>query len=296
MQKKEIERYTLLPRRMSIENTNICTANCLFCPHDQMKREKGVMDRKLSEQIIDLCMRYKIHCVSMHGFGEPLLDKYFYDRIRYAKEKGIERVTTNTNAGFLNKKNAQKLLESGIDEIYISFDAAQEGTYRTIRPGLKFAQVEENIRYLVELKRRARKKLFIALSYVECETNKKETREYIDKWQKVVDCISITPMRNWPEAPMYRAPDEKIFRKDPCRLIWTDMRVSWNGEVPLCCNDYDGKVILGDITRQDIKEIWAGSPLKAIRDLHIQGRFDEIPLCAPCEYNYHRRAQWWVFK
>lgn len=291
---KKMKQFEKVPFRVMIENTNVCNADCTFCPHKIMKRRIGVMDTVLFKKIISECKKLKIDYVTIYGFGEPLLDKYFFERIEYAKSVGIPRLTTNTNGMYLNKEKIRKVFESKLDEIYLSFDAATEKTYKKIRPGLDFQTVEKNIFELVnEKKRRKSKKPEIVLSYVESQNNQSETAEYIKKWKDKVDHISISFIHNW-TGTINTGEVLKGGRRDPCRLLWTDMVISWNGDVPLCCNDYENKVILGNIESQSIKEIWGGEKLEEIRDWHKNNQFFHIPICKDCLYNYHHKAPWWV--
>jgi len=293
---RKMRRFEKVPFRVMIENTNTCNANCTFCPHKIMKRKIGVMDMVLFKKIIDECKKLKIKYVTIYGFGEPLLDRKFFERVRYAESVGIPRVTTNTNGMYFNKEKIREVFDSGLDEIYISFDAATTKTYKKIRPGLDFQTVEKNILDLVrEKKRRKLKKPEIILSYVESQDNQGETLSYIKKWKDKVDNISVSFIHNW-TGDIDSGEILRGGRRDPCRLLWTDMVISWNGDVPLCCNDYENKVILGNIKTQSIEEIWGGEKLRQIRDFHRKGEFEKIPICRNCEYNYHHKSPWWVAK
>lgn len=293
---KKMKRFGKIPFRMMIENTNICNADCVFCPHKKMKRKKGVMTMDLFKKTIDQSKNLGINYITIYGFGEPLLDKYFFERVRYAKEREIERVTTNTNGMYLDKRKIFQIFISGLDEIYISFDAASENVYKKIRPGLNFQTVEKNILHLIgEKRKRKAKKPEIILSYVETEDNKKETKDYLQKWKNQADRISISSVHNWTGA-INSGDKLKKGRREPCRLLWTDMVISWNGDVPLCCHDYENKIILGNIEQQSIKEIWGGEKLRKIRKWHKKNSFEKILLCKNCQYNYHHKSPWWVAK
>jgi len=288
--------FSKMPLRVMMENTNLCNADCTFCPHKSMKRGTGIMEMELSKKIIDQCKDNGIEYVTIYGFGEPFLDKDFFKRVEYAKIKGIKRVTTNTNAAYLDSAKNQKLIQSGIDEVYISFDAFKEETYGKIRPNLDFYAVKENIMDLVERRDRAGKSVpLVVLSFVENEINRKETKDYLNYWKKKVNYISISSAHNWTgRIKGYSA--ESSCQKDPCRLLWTDMFILYNGDVALCCNDYEGKVIIGNIKESSISEIWSAEKITKIRESHINSRYDEIPLCKDCNYNYHHKSNWWVSK
>jgi MoaA/NifB/PqqE/SkfB family radical SAM enzyme len=61
--------------------------------------------------------------------GEPLLDENLFEKIAYAKHLGL-RVVITTNGTLLHKRgNCSKLVQSGIDEIYISTEGASRDDY-----------------------------------------------------------------------------------------------------------------------------------------------------------------------
>lgn len=293
---RKMENYQETPFRVMIENTNICNADCVFCPHKIMKRKTGIMEMGLFKKIADECQRLGIGYVTVYGFGEPLLDKSFFDRINYCKSLGIPRVTTNTNAMYFDTKKIGQVFDSGLDEIYISFDAATERTYKKIRPGLDFSVVENNIFSLINEKRKRNSaKPEIILSFVESSLNASETHKYIKKWQGKADHVSISYIHNWTGDVTYGIKN-LTKKRDPCRLLWTDMVISVNGDVPLCCNDYENKVILGNIKKQSIKEIWGGKRLACIRKFHRFGQFTNAGICSRCTYNSHSKSPWWIGK
>ena len=81
-------------------------------------------------------------------------------------------------------------------------------------------------------------------------------------------------------------------RREPCRFLWTDLVINWNGEVPACCQDYEGSMVVGDANLLSLKEIWNGRLLQNLRTKHLENKMDQIPLCKVCDY----RSVWWLFK
>ena len=136
----------------------------------------------------------------------------------------------------------------------------------------------------------------IILSFVESDINYNETNRFISKWKNKVDHISISQIHNW-TGEIHHSNSNYIYRqKDPCRLLWTDMVISWDGSIPLCCNDYENKIILGNIKENKIEDVWNSKSLRKIRTLHKKKLFQDILLCKDCEYNYHDKSNWWVSK
>jgi radical SAM protein with 4Fe4S-binding SPASM domain len=71
----------------------------------------------------------------------------------------------------------------------------------------------------------------------------------------------------------------------PCPVLWFNPVVNWDGEVTTCCVNYmRNELIIGDVKKQSLKEIWNGEKLRKIRQAHVKGDFSELPTCAKCTY------------
>lgn len=138
-----------LPTVLDIENISRCNFRCVMCTVSDFKKGKRARDMSLEEfkRLID--DQYGLVEIKLHGLGEPLLqgDEYF-EMIRYARERHIW-VRTVTNGSVLHvNDNIRKLVDSGINEIQISVDGADEETFSSIRRGGHFDRVAENARAL----------------------------------------------------------------------------------------------------------------------------------------------------
>ncbi len=293
--KKTIERLEKrYPMEVDIGTTNLCNAQCIMCPHSKLKRI-GTMNMELYKKIIDNCEKLKIKTITLSFFGEPLLDKKLIEKIEYAKKKGMF-VAFYSNASLLNEKWAEKLINSGLDSITISFDGYSKETYEKIRKNLKFDITRKNILNLIEAKKRLNKdNPKINLVLVELEENKREIKQFYEEWKEKVDSINIINMRNWANDIQKEGTKEsfhfnKKIKRKPCALIWLKMVVDWNGDVVLCCDDWNHSTVLGNLKKQTIEEIWRGEKLKKIRGAHIHGEFYKIPLCSGC----NKKSVWWM--
>lgn len=297
--KKIINKYRLAPNNVIIENTNFCNSRCLMCPHNIMKRKQGVMDEKLFKKIIDECVQNKINKIVLHNFGEPLMDKNFVARIKYAKSKGIADVGTSTNASLLSKTLSEEIIASGLDGINFSLDAFSKNAYEKIRIGLPYDKVMKNVKEFISIRNRlGKKKPFVIVDLIETEFNKNETKPFIKRWKNLADKVNITTLHTWGGSFKDQAGEEKFHFKnqkiirEPCRFLWTDMVINWDGRVSACCQDYEANMVVGDINKTSLKEIWQGKTLESLRENHLQGNYSKIPMCNFCDY----RSVWWLFK
>jgi radical SAM protein with 4Fe4S-binding SPASM domain len=56
-----------------------------------------------------------------------------------------------------------------------------------------------------------------------------------------------------------------------------------NGDVVLCCMDYNLKHVIGNLLTQTYAEIFAGEPLAEIIKWNEAARFDKCSICKSCE-------------
>jgi hypothetical protein len=262
------------PAVVRLETTNACNARCIICPHREMHRPITTMDDGLYNQLIDECAEAGCREVHLHNFGEPMMDKRIEQRIAYAKQKGIRRVKIFCNGSLLTADRCKRLIEAGLDEIKVSLDGATREEFERIRTPLKFDVVVQNVVELVKLRNAARSKLKIRVAC--CSTTDKEAT--MKSLERVVDDFSFGKLHNWGGQSVVA----KRLRK-PCSRLWRTFTVLANGDVSLCCLDYDGQQILGHIDGQhSIRDVWNGPLYREIRLAHRESRQGEIPLCANC--------------
>lgn len=282
------------PWGVDIGVTNLCNAECIMCPHSKLKK-MGTMNMALYKKIIDNCKKIGIKIVTLSFFGEPFLDKTLIEKIIYAKERGMF-VAFYSNASLLTEELAKKIINSGLDGITISFDGYSKETYEKIRKKLKFDVVKKNVLNLIETRRKMGKSNpNINLVLVELEENKNEIKQFYKEWKNKVDSINIINMRNWANDIQKEGTKDsfhfnKKMKRKPCALIWQKMVVDWNGDVVLCCDDWNHSTVLGNLKKQTIEEVWKGEKLKKIRGAHAKGEFWRIPLCSGC----NKKSIWWM--
>ena len=119
------------PVCLYLEVTNRCNLLCETCPRTFEELEPPAdMSWELFTKIVDQVPN--IARVVMHGVGEPMLVKNLPDMIRYLKARGTY-VLFNTNGTLMQPKRFQELIDTGLDELRVSLDAANRESYAKIR-------------------------------------------------------------------------------------------------------------------------------------------------------------------
>ena len=119
------------PVCLYLEVTNRCNLLCETCPRTFETLEPPAdMSWELFTRIVDQVPN--IARVVLHGVGEPMLVKNLPQMIRYLKARGTY-VLFNTNGTLLTQKKYFDLVDSGLDELRVSLDAADRATYLAVR-------------------------------------------------------------------------------------------------------------------------------------------------------------------
>jgi MoaA/NifB/PqqE/SkfB family radical SAM enzyme len=135
-----------------LETTNRCNLLCTTCPRTYEELEPPAdMSWDLFRRIVDQLPR--IERAVLHGVGEPMLVKRLPDMVRYLKDRGTY-VLFNTNGTVLNEKNGRALIDAGLDELRVSFDAANAQSYQAIRGKNYFNRILKNVRAFRALQER----------------------------------------------------------------------------------------------------------------------------------------------
>ena len=139
------------PVCLYLETTNRCNLLCTTCPRTYEDLEpEADMPWELFTSLVDQFPR--ISRVVLHGIGEPMLVKDLPERVRYLKARNIY-VLFNTNGTLLNEKNGKALIESVLDELRVSLDAAEPGVYKMVRGKDFFEKIVTNLRNFTRMQR-----------------------------------------------------------------------------------------------------------------------------------------------
>jgi len=282
------DRNARFPRVVAAETPNLCNARCVMCPYTKMTRAKGFMEMPLYRKIVDECALHPGVELRLSGFGEPLLDPNLFERIRYAKERGIGKVQLTTNASLLDEKKAREAIDSGLDEIMLSVDGYDAASYERVRAGLDFGTVRENALRLMRMRGRGKTPRIIA-SIIRFPEYASRLRNVIAAWRECADCMFVKMPEDWAGEMRKTGCGTAAVRPHiPCPYPWTQFLIAWDGTVGLCCRDFCNiRVPVGSIVRESIADVWHGRTLAAIRERDAHGR--TVDVCRGCLY----APNWW---
>jgi MoaA/NifB/PqqE/SkfB family radical SAM enzyme len=139
------------PVCLYLETTNRCNLLCTTCPRTFEDLEPPAdMSWELFTSIVDQFP--KIARVVLHGIGEPMMVRELPRMIRYLKDRGTF-VLFNTNGTLLTRKRGIELIESGLDELRVSLDAAEPKAFALVRGRDVFDRIVRNLQQFTALQR-----------------------------------------------------------------------------------------------------------------------------------------------
>ena len=137
---------TAPPVCLYLEVTNRCNLLCETCPRTFETLEPPAdMSWELFTSIVDQVP--DVARVVLHGVGEPMLVKALPRMIRHLKDRGVY-VLFNTNGTLLSPKKYQAMIDTGLDELRVSLDAADAKSFLAVRGKNFFDRIVRNVREL----------------------------------------------------------------------------------------------------------------------------------------------------
>jgi len=284
-----------------IETTNLCNARCMMCPHSIMRRKKEVMNDYVFSKVAEKLILEKINprVFIMNGFGEPLTDSKIFERIKKLKRLFPQvPIKFYSNFNLARDSTIKKIFESGLDEINISLNGYSSKSYEETM-GLKYGKTINNLKRLISEKNKRKSKLTIRLSMTLVKTNEQEANRFVEKWEKLVDSVSVNRVHTYGNAIKDVSGSYKInYNKMPypCKYIWNTIVFGVKGDIFLCCLDYDGKYIFGNVLKDNILDSFYSEKFNKIRESHKLGDIKNLPLCATCYTPYRNGIEWFIDK
>jgi len=98
----------------------------------------------------------------------------------------------------------------------------------------------------------------------------------------------IPPHKGIERLKFYSERKEKLHKysnRPPCISPFMYPTVHVDGRVTVCCRDNSLELVIGNLVKQDFKDIWEGERANKLRNAHLTSNLSDYPLCFFCE-NY----------
>lgn len=290
---------------LMLEPASSCNLSCSFCDlHsriDSMTKPKGIMSLELYKLIIDQIddLDFRFGTVHFIGNGEPLLNKNLLDMISLAVEKGISRkYVCSTNGTLMNPDIFNGLMSSGLDEVAVSLDTLNRELYKKSKGKDLLPVVLDNIQYAINRVLQSPTptiSLVIKCASVGknniCDLTDDDMHEIIDKYREVaadsqhvhIKVVPVVEVMNGLIRASSQRGQDRVENHAPCEMPFYMIYIQYDGTVSCCCSDVIDALKIGRIgPDHSLKDILRGPRLRRIREIHLSGNLDQIPLCKYC--------------
>jgi radical SAM protein with 4Fe4S-binding SPASM domain len=285
----------LRPFELHLELTNLCNADCVFCPYQFQEREVLFMPEEVFRKAVADFVACGGGSVGLTPIvGDALIHPDFVARVRHLRSlPEIDRIWVTTNAILLDKHGIDEVLTSGLTSITVSTSGFDEPSYRRIYRSSAYERFRRNVLALVERNSALPEPLPITVGL--------RTDRPLDEVMKDPDFQPILAHRpdidfTWsftssggritrealPAGMRLRVVSS---RRETCVQLYNGPIVLPDGTVMACscvaAMDAVGDLGIGNVLERDLLTLWRSEETKALRRSFSQGTLNKT--CAGCD-------------
>jgi len=287
----------------NIETTNACNMRCEMCPRTtKMTRPVETLDLATFRRVIDqlkphaadrwaawesfVTGRYGIRpdemsenhfflyiipkVIQLHGYGDPLLDKNMGECVKLLKERGFFSYFS-CNPANIDLDKTLEMFGNGLDYIKYSIESVDDERHKAIRgKASDFTESYQKILQLLDRKQRDGFGTTIIITMLDLNKDRQQ-----DEFAKLRQAFAGKDVYIY-----LKSEDQQWYRKDFhgtksvhwtefCQHPWMTMTIKSNGEATMCMEDYNNEIVLGDVRRESLAEIWNGERYRRFRQDHF---------------------------
>ena len=291
-----------VPFIINVDPSDACNFQCKFCPTGdrvlmkEIGRPLKVMDFSLYKKIIDdICEFEKnIKVLRLYKDGEPLINPDFAKMVRYAKEKNCaQKIDTTTNGSLLTPDLNREIIDAGLDRINISVEGINSEQYLNFsKYKLNFKKFVANIKDLYDNKKQC--EIVIKINGDILSDNDKDL--FYEIFGDIADGVYIEHVMScWPEFELndvqvnqkYGIYGQEIKEILVCPYPFYSFAINSDGKASLCFLDWSKKLIIGDVKKQSVKDIWNSQEMKEYQKMFLKKERKNHPVCGDCGQMTH---------
>ena len=279
------------PREIFLDLTSFCNHACVFCSNPLIKNKK-TMDEPMVRRVLQEAYDCGVRDLGLYATGESFLVKNLAEYVRLAKQIGFEYLFLTSNGALATPDRAKEVLDAGLDSIKFSISAGRRETYKILQGKDDFEKVIENLKWISNYRKTSGLSYRIYVTMVYTEKTKEEVDilkniviDFIDEWDPHPlnnQCGNLYENNalGFIEAGSPRARG----KVEICFQPFKGFTITPEGYVSACVLDYSKDLIVGDLNKSSLKEIWGGEVYRDFRRRHLCKNLKGL-ICNNCMYN-----------
>jgi MoaA/NifB/PqqE/SkfB family radical SAM enzyme len=280
------------PREIFLDLTSFCNHACVFCANPKISN-KTTMESDMVYRVLHEAYDCGVRDLGLYATGESFLVKDLAKYVAYAKETvGYEYLFITTNGALATPERVQPVLDAGLDSIKFSLSAGSRESYQVIQGRDDFDLVIDNLRWVARYRRDNGKQynIYVTMVYTDATAHevdhlKELVLPYIDEWDPhpLNNQCGNMPENNILGEIKSDNPRTRGKRK-VCFQPFKGFTITSEGFVSACVLDYSKDLIVGDLKKNSLLEIWEGSVYKEFRRRHLARDIKGL-ICYNCMNN-----------
>lgn len=275
-----------------------CPCGCVHCPvgataaekRKEIFGKKGI-DLDLYKKIMDEITEHSFAAVRIHSVGEPLMWDNLVDALKLHSHSLKSWLFTS---GVTNDPSLLEAICETIHIVEVSVNSTASDDYKNTKGMDAFDRVCKNIGYMHSFIKKNGLHTRLIVSRVQSRDKIKDA-EFVRYWKAsgLVNDSFVRSYHTYNDLIEELEPGKTRPTHEPCLVHWARFNISVDGYAVVCFNELfkeslDASLILGDVNRQTIAEIWRGEKLAALREAELSGNYSGISSndALPCKDCY----------
>jgi radical SAM protein with 4Fe4S-binding SPASM domain len=226
--------------------------------------------------------------------------------IDHAHRKGVRLVSSTNGHLFARREHAEGVVRSGLDALIVSISGTTQEAYARFRGG-QLESALAGVREIVAAKRAQRSRTpHLQLSFIVTDYSEGQIPALKELARSLgVDGLSLKKMNTASVKPDRGRVDQALpgdarlrrfeyladgqtrvrVKNNPCKALWHNPTLRWDGTINPCVYDFDGTRVLGDTRTQRFDQIWSGPRYAAMRQ-QFRRDWQQIEICNRCTYAF----------
>jgi MoaA/NifB/PqqE/SkfB family radical SAM enzyme len=135
-------------QRVYVEPTNLCNLDCVTCMRHAWDEPPGRMSEATFARVLEGLAQFSpLPEVFFGGYGEPLAHPRMIEMVAAVRRLGA-RAELITNGTLLSAALAKRLVDAGLNRLWVSIDGASPQGYADVRLGDRLPEVLANLENL----------------------------------------------------------------------------------------------------------------------------------------------------
>ena len=276
------------PKVIEIQFHNKCNSNCLICPYKDMQYNYENMSEELFDKFLNEIDETKLVRLIPYLNNEPFLDRNFVDKVEKIRSryKKIE-LEISSNVSVISEEDIDRLSKMNITDFRLSVFGYSQDTYKKLMPGLNREITFKKLEMISEKLKNSN----TVVSIVMIDNNEIPEEEFInmavlceklgfkfERWGYLDRSNNVTYKSN-------NISNERVCTCEQNRPI-ERMHILSNGDVIFCCQDWKHTIVLGNIKKNTISEIWNGQQYNDVRESLYNVKTNGPEICKRCKLGH----------